>query len=283
MSEPSRAQALEPWRQPWWYVDAGPGQKNIFYYLMAIHVLGTIGLALFPLPSRELLGPLLVAAVLGGFGTSVGYHRLLAHGSLRVSPVLEQVLIFLALFNGSGSPRQWVANHRRHHATTDTLDDVSSPRYHGFWWAHLRWMYQMPNSDPSRWNPDMGRRRYDAWNTLHVLPLGLSLLWGLAWGWQGFFWLGPLRLVYSTHMQCAVNSVAHMSRREGGRDASDNVWWLAPLHLGVGENWHRNHHEDPASPRLGRRWYELDLGWYLILCLKRLGLAEARRPPRAAA
>jgi fatty-acid desaturase len=224
----------------------------------------------------------LLAAV-GGLGTTVGYHRVLSHRSVRVHPIVEQALIVLALFNGSGPPRQWVANHRRHHATADTRDDVSSPRHWGFWWAHLRWMYQMPNSEPARWNPDMGRPRYDLWTTYHTIPFVLSLLWGFVLGWEGFFWLGPLRLVYSTHMQCLVNSAAHMGPSEG-RDASANLWWLGPLQLTAwGENWHRNHHDDPSSPRFSRAWHQVDFGWYVIRALEAAGLAEVRRRVRASA
>ena len=280
MSDPSSAAPLAPWDRPWWYVDPNPGNRNIFVYLIVIHVLALLGLVLFPLPSAKVVIAFLVAGALGGFGTSVGYHRGLAHRSVRLHPAVEQVLVFLALFNGSGPPRQWVANHRRHHATADTEDDVSSPRHGGFWWAHLRWLYQMPDSDPARWNPDMHRPRYDVWSTWHVVPFALSMFWGLALGWAGFFWLGPLRLAYSTHAQCLVNSIAHMGE-PGRKDRSANLWWLGPLQLTGGENWHQNHHEDPGSPRFGHAWWQLDLGWQLIRALEAVGLAEVSRPAPA--
>jgi fatty-acid desaturase len=276
MIEPAPAPRLPPWDRPWWYVDGGPGQRDIFLYLIAIHALALVGLALYPVPTTKVVVAFLISG-LGGLGTTIGYHRVLAHRSVRVHPVVEQALIVLALFNGSGPPRQWVANHRRHHATADSADDVSSPHGRGFWWAHLRWMYQMPNSDPARWSPDMNRPRYDVWTRFHVIPFAVSLTWGFAFGWEGFFWLGPLRLAYSTHMQCLVNSVAHMGG-PGRRDRSLNVWWLGPLQLTAwGENWHRNHHDDPASARFSRAWYQLDFGWYVIRALEAAGLAERPR------
>jgi fatty-acid desaturase len=249
---------------------------SIFLYLIGLHALAVVGLVLYPVPSGKVLLALLLATV-AGLGTTVGYHRVLSHRSVRVHPVVEQALIVLALFNGSGPPRQWVANHRRHHATADSADDVSSPHGRGFWWAHLRWMYQMPNSDPARWNPDMSRPRYDVWTRYHVIPFTVSLTWGFVFGGEGFFWLGPLRLAYSTHMQCLVNSVAHMGDADG-RDRSANLWWLGPLQLTAwGENWHRNHHDDPRSARFGRAWHQIDFGWYLIRGLEAAGLAEVRR------
>jgi fatty-acid desaturase len=41
--------------------------------------------------------------------------------------VVENVLIFFAIFNASGAPLSWVANHRHHHAKADTAEDISSP------------------------------------------------------------------------------------------------------------------------------------------------------------
>jgi fatty-acid desaturase len=53
-------------------------------------------------------------------------------GKHTAMPVRE-VLIFFALYNGSGAPLSWTANHRLHHATADTPADISSPQIGGFW------------------------------------------------------------------------------------------------------------------------------------------------------
>jgi fatty-acid desaturase len=47
--------------------------------------------------------------------------------------------------------------------------------------------------------------------------------------------------------------------------------------LTFGEGWHNNHHAYPTSARHGLRWYELDLNWYGIWALKKLGLARQIR------
>ena len=41
--------------------------------------------------------------------------------------------------------------------------------------------------------------------------------------------------------------------------------------LTMGESWHNNHHAFPTSARHGRRWWEVDLSWLLILALARCG------------
>jgi stearoyl-CoA desaturase (delta-9 desaturase) len=79
-----------------------------------------------------------------------------------------------------------------------------------------------------------------------------------------------------------VNSLLHMTPGlPEGVDSSRNIWWLGPLQLGAwGENWHSNHHSDSNSARFGRRWWQVDIGWYVICCLKKLRLAGDIRPTK---
>jgi len=44
--------------------------------------------------------------------------------------------------------------------------------------------------------------------------------------------------------------------------------------LTFGEGWHNNHHAHPVSARHGLRWYEVDMNWYGIWALKKIGLAR---------
>src|SRR6266571_4049326 len=122
-----------------------------------IHVLAVIGLILFPLPSLRILSLTLLFTALGGLGTTVCYHRVLAHRTLKLNKVIEQLLVFWAMFNGSGAPASWVAYHRNHHSHTDTPEDISSPKQGGFWWAHLRWLYQSAAADRQRWCPELNQ------------------------------------------------------------------------------------------------------------------------------
>ncbi len=71
-----------------------------------------------------------------------------------------------------------------------------------------------------------------------------------------------------------MNSATHSwgSRRFATRDLSTNSWWVALLTFG--EGWHNNHHAHPTSARHGLKWYEIDLNWYGIWVLKKLGLAR---------
>jgi stearoyl-CoA desaturase (delta-9 desaturase) len=269
-----------PWTRPWWQYSEGNGAT--FFYIILVHVLAIIGLILFPIPDWRVLTVALVLASIGGVGTTVCYHRCLAHRALRLNPVVENVLIFFTIFNASGEPMIWVANHRQHHSKADTAEDVSSPRHGGFWWAHIKWVYQWSGSEVSRWCPDLDKPRYRAWRRLQIPIIALSLFSGLVLGWQAFFWIGAIRLVYVLHFQMFVNSLLHMTPGlPEGVDSSRNIWWLGPLQLGAwGENWHKNHHSEANVARFSRHWWQIDVGWYVIRVLKALGLAKDVRAPK---
>ena len=272
-------QEIRPWERPFWRPVRG--KAGVLSYLVLIHTLAVIGLILFPLPSLRILSLALLFTALGGFGTTVCYHRMLAHRTIKLNKVIEHLLVFCAMFNGSGAPASWVAYHRHHHSLADTPQDISSPQQGGFWWAHLRWLYQSAPADTKRWCPEMTRGAYKFWEHAQVPVILLSVFCGLALGWQGFFWLGAIRLVYSLHMQCFVNSLTHLGHSKD-RDSSKNLWWLGPFQLTAwGENWHSNHHSNAGLARLGLRWWQTDIGWYFIYILEAVGLASNVKRPRA--
>ena len=270
-----------PWTQPWYKAEGG--NIWVLVFVVVIHTLSLVGLVLYPLPGWPVFLTAFLFACLGGFGTTLAYHRALAHRALKLNPVVEQILIFFAVFNASGAPTTWVANHRNHHAKSDTIEDVSSPRHGGFWWAHLRWLYQWRASSMERWCPDLIQTRYRFWHRIQVPIVALSLGFGyFLFGWPGFFWVGALRLMYSLHGQCVVNSILHLKPGlPEGIDSSQNIWWLGPLQaVAWGENWHGNHHDDPGSACFSRHWWQVDIGWYTIRLLQAVGLASDVRRPR---
>ena len=92
----------------------------------------------------------------------------------------------------------------------------------------------------------------------------------------GFF----LSTILLWHGTFVVNSVTHVwgSRRYETGDTSRNCWPVA-LVTG-GEGWHNNHHAHPASVRQGERWWEIDMTWYVLVALARLGVVRDLRRPR---
>jgi len=257
-----------------------PKGALVFAWLVAIHVTALVGLILCPVPGWRLLFGSATLAFLGGQGATVCYHRALAHRSVRLHPAIQSFMIFFAMLTGVTPPRSWIPNHRYHHANADKPDDPSSPVWHGLWFAHLVWYWKPNVPIPAKYGADLDSLRI--WELLMAPIYLLAFFGGALISIRGFFWLGAIRLVFTFQANSFVNSVCHTQPGVvPGRDSSRNVWWVGFPLLFLGENWHRNHHAEPGSARIGWNWRQLDLGYLMILGLQRVGLATAvRRPVR---
>jgi stearoyl-CoA desaturase (delta-9 desaturase) len=181
--------------------------------------------------------------------------------------------------------KQWVAIHRKHHSFDDADGDPHSPHIFGIWTVFFKGalLYNKASKDkkmveqygvgtPDDW---IERNVYTPHSRLGiVLMLIIDLcLFGL-WGW--LVWL--VQIIWIPLWAAGVvNGVGHWwgYRNTDTKDFSRNVvpwdFWVG------GELLHNNHHADPASPKLSRRWYEFDIGWMYICILEKLGLAQVRQ------
>jgi stearoyl-CoA desaturase (delta-9 desaturase) len=216
---------------------------------------------------------------------TAGYHRYFSHRSYKTSRLFQFLLAFLGQTSAQRGVVWWAAVHRRHHLYSDTPQDVHSPRQHGFFYAHVGWIF-----NPSNMKPDYGTvrdlTRYPELRLLNrltyapafLLAVGLWM-WG---GWPmlvvGFFW----STVVLYHCTFFINSLAHASgkQRYVTGDDSRNNWFLALLTLG--EGWHNNHHHYQSSTRQGFRWYEVDVSFYVLKAMSWLHVVWALRAPPAA-
>jgi fatty-acid desaturase len=224
----------------------------------------------------------LITVVFWWVSTSLGigicYHRLLTHRGFKTSKWLEYALTVFATLSLEGGPIFWVATHRIHHRFSDQDGDPHSPR-DGKWWSHMGWilMGKSMHHDTTtlaRYVPDLAKDKFHVWITkFHYVPiitLGVILLaiGGIPFVLWGIF----MRTVIGLHFTWLVNSATHSwgSRRFLTRDDSTNSLWVALVTWG--EGWHNNHHAQPSSSRHGLKWYEIDLNWYAIWTMQKLGL-----------
>ena len=106
--------------------------------------------------------------------------------------------------------------------------------------------------------------------------------------WTAGLWFGASLLVWGVlvrtvlvwHITWSVNSLTHLIgyRNYETNENSRNSWLVALLT--VGEGWHNNHHHDQASASNQHRWWELDVSYYEIKLLEKLGLAWDVVEPR---
>jgi stearoyl-CoA desaturase (delta-9 desaturase) len=223
----------------------------------------------------------------GGIGICLGFHRLFTHGSFQTYRPVRWLIATIGGLAGEGSCIHWVANHRKHHALSDRVGDPHSP-HDGPWWSHALWCwYRTPPKENEayhrRWTPDLADERYlvflDRTFILWHL-MAAAVLFGIGYASSGTFmawslvvWGMFVRLVFVLHSTWFVNSASHMwgYRNYDTTDDSRNNWWVALITYG--EGWHNNHHAYPRMARHGHRWWEVDLTFWTIRGLEKLGLA----------
>ena len=96
-------------------------------------------------------------------------------------------------------------------------------------------------------------------------------------GLQLLVW-GLISTVALFHATCMTNSIAHLfgnKRYQTGDESRNNL--LVAL-LTLGEGWHNNHHHYPNSVQQGFYWWEIDLTYWMLLFLSKLGLVWDLKP-----
>ncbi len=216
------------------------------------------------------------------FAITAGYHRYFAHKSYQTSRWFQFVLAFLGATATQKGPLWWAGLHRRHHAYTDRDGDVHSPK-DGFWYSHQGWIFDPRWSDtPEDLIRDFAKFPELVWlNRWHVVPpILLGALCFAVGGLSGLVWGYFISTTVLWHSTYSVNSLAHRfgSRRYDTPDTSRNNLLVALLTFG--EGWHNNHHHYMRSVRQGFFWWEIDVTYYALLGLERLGVVwDLRLPP----
>lgn len=221
------------------------------------------------------------------FAITAFYHRYFAHKSFKTSRCLQALFALIGASATQRGPLWWAAHHRQHHRHADDDADPHSPRQ-GFLWSHMGWFLSRKHFrvDYSL-VPELARypelRWLDRFDIAVPVLLAVSLFIAgeltAVWlpelntnGWQLLVWGYFVSTVVLVHATLLINSLAHRlgKRRYNINDDSRNNFWLALLTLG--EGWHNNHHYHAASARQGFYWWEIDISYYLLLLMNKLGL-----------
>ena len=218
------------------------------------------------------------------------YHRYFSHRTFKTTRAFQFIM---ALWGASCVQRGalwWAAHHRHHHRHSDTDPDFHSPGLRGFIWSHMLWLTTrrafrtntQEVKDLAKFPELMFLDRFDV-----LVPIlfaagmfGLGALLQYLGVEQGHGVNGPQMLVWgffiSTvllyHGTFTINSLSHRfgSQRYETKDDSRNNFVLALITLG--EGWHNNHHHYPGSVQQGFYWYEVDITYYLLWSLSKVGI-----------
>jgi stearoyl-CoA desaturase (Delta-9 desaturase) len=232
-----------------------------------------------------------VYLALGGYlvrmwAVTAGYHRYFAHRSYKTSRAFQLFLAVLGASAMQNGPLWWASSHRRHHHHADRPGDPHSPVLRGLLYAHIGWVFDRTVPAPRDYSNVRDLTRYPElcfvdrheWLPLVAYAVACFAIGGI----PGVVWGFVVSTLAVFHATLLINSVAHMwgSRRYATADGSRNNGLLALFTLG--EGWHNNHHHCMASARQGFFWWELDVTYYVIWTLARLGVVwDVREPTRA--
>ena len=222
------------------------------------------------------------------------YHRYLSHRSYKTSRWFQFVFTTLGNMSAQKGPLWWAAHHRHHHKSSDKKDDLHSPVRQGLLYAHVGWIFVRKNAPTNfRLIPDLAKfpelRFLDRFDLLIPVLFGTAMF-GLGSilersspelgtnGAQMLIWGFFVSTVVLSHSTFTINSLSHVfgRRRFQTADTSRNNPFLA--FLTMGEGWHNNHHHYATAARQGFYWWEIDLTYYGLWFLSKLGLIWDLKP-----
>ena len=215
---------------------------------------------------------------------TVFLHRGQAHRGLTFHPLLSHFMRFWLWLTTGMITKQWVAIHRKHHRFCEQTQDPHSPKHYGllrvlFGGALL---YHEASKDTDMVN-SYGVGTPDDWlehnlYTAHSrLGIGILFLLNCAiFGWIGALIWGIQMIWIPFWAAGVINGVGHYWGYRNG-ETKDHSRNIVPWGIIIGgEELHNNHHLEPASPRLSKKWYEFDIGWMWLTLFRWLKLVKLK-------
>ena len=211
-------------------------------------------------------------------------HRGQAHKAIEFNFIVQHFMRFWLWLTTGMITKQWVAVHRKHHRFCEQNGDPHSPKVYGLTNVLFKGalLYNEAAKDKNMVNT-YGVGTPSDWMERNIYSnhsrLGIGILFMLnviLFGWVGVLIWGIQMLWIPFWAAGVVNGIGHWWGYRNGntKDNSRNISFLGII-IG-GEELHNNHHLEPASPKLSRKWFEFDIGWMYFKILEKLRLANLR-------
>jgi len=211
-------------------------------------------------------------------------HRSQTHRGVTFNPVVDHFFRFWLWLTTAMVTKQWVAIHRKHHQYSDVEGDPHSPKLFGIKNILFRGVYYYyVTAKDARMTLSYGKGTPEDWIEKNIYSkynyAGVCLM--LIINVVLFGWIGPIiwliQMLWIPFWAAGViNGIGHWFGYRNGttRDNSHNI---LPIGIWIGgEELHNNHHLDPANPKLSKKWFEFDAGWFYIKVLEKLKLAKLK-------
>jgi len=218
------------------------------------------------------------------------YHRYFAHRAYRVGRITQFMLGLIGTQSGQRGPLWWALTHRDHHKYVETARDPHSPITHSIGHAAFGWFVDPRNAETNfdrihdfatypelRWLNRYYWLPFYGVGVLIYAAGALGLFGDQITGFAAFLWGFEVPATIVLYVAAAINVLGHLPSVPGGYrryqtpDRSENRFLLGLISCGVG--FHNNHHRFAACARCGFAWWEIDVSFFFIRALERLGLA----------
>lgn len=280
--------------------------------LVAFHVFAFLALIPQLFSWYNLIACFVILQITGGFGISIGYHRMLSHRAFKdVHPIFGFFHTLCGTLALQMGPISWSRIHRAHHKYTDTPQDPHDQNK-GFFHVHIGWMlekwdvskYQNPTDLEKIWYVNWMEKNFVIINTVFLLMLfGLGYYLGAynPLGWQHpmgedylpadivtrgllggvgmLAWGGFVRIIILYNLTWCINSVCHRFgyknfEVDSSTGTSKNNYFIG--YFSFGEGWHNNHHRFPSSAKFSYRWWEFDISWAYINLMSKIKICSPK-------
>jgi stearoyl-CoA desaturase (Delta-9 desaturase) len=202
--------------------------------------------------------------VISHFAISIGLHRYFSHGQIKVSPIVESMMLYMIMLACVRTPIGWIASHRMHHDHCDSDKDPHSPKFKGFWRVLLT-TWSLDRIPPS-YARDLYKNPRLVWSHKYWRHfLVLNWLGSLAIGVHFFIGYALMPFILARVGFGLLNTVGH------GLENGVNRPWLNWII--AGEGYHRIHHQNCGKLRL----HKYDTGGWLA---ERLFESNTEKPQR---
>ena len=217
--------------------------------------------------------------IIDNLGVQVGFHKLLSHRSFKTRKIFVNLLGFLGLLSGQGSPLVWASIHRDgHHPFADTDKDPHTPNK-GFFYSFFGWYWKIGavQLSPVR---DLFQFKFIYFmHKHHTLLLWLVFfIVYLLLGLKILIIVLFIPMLLSFTCIGLINSCLHSSKKSlwdyllltyrnyNTQDQSKNsllLGLLTPL------AYHNNHHKFPSKIDYSEKWYEVDFTRFFIFLINK--------------
>ncbi|MEO5564157.1 MAG: acyl-CoA desaturase [Chitinophagaceae bacterium] len=219
-------------------------------------------------------------------------HRYASHSAFSMSKFWER-FFYIVAYIGQGSsyvsPRVYAIMHRMHHAYTDTEKDPHSPKYDDNVFS-MMWRTRNFTSGVFNGTVEVEERflkNLTDWPWMDRV----AHYWASRVFWMAFYiafyvlfapsawWylLIPIHMTMLPLHGAVINWFAHKYGTINFKlkNTSRNLYPMDFFLLG--EAYHNNHHKSPSSINFGKRWYEMDPIYPVLLLFNRLRIIRINK------